>query len=134
MGVLDLEKGIESCYIADRNFNVSDRVRAWYKGEWYEGTVVEKIIPKPRFAKVDPKIPFITIKTDKKIDDDPKGSINGYELYHPVSQYRDPVLFLHEKVPEGDEIYRTLIEFVMNPEELRRMRKEQEEFEKNMPF
>ncbi|MBN1644557.1 hypothetical protein JW851_00755 [Candidatus Woesearchaeota archaeon] len=121
----DLEAGIKSCTIADRNFRVGDRVKTFFKGKWVEGTIVEKTIPKSEIPCV--VIPYILIKTDEKIDDAPDAYLNGYGIRGPVSRCRSPTYFIHEKVPNGDEIYSARIEFKMSREEIDEMEKELEE-------
>lgn len=132
--IWDLDAGIKSCQMANRNFRLGDRVKTFFKGKLVEGTIVEKTIAQSSIRYAD--IPYVMIKTDKKIDDSPDAYLNGHGLRSPVSQGRDTIYFIHENVPNGDEIYSKRVEFKMSREEIDEMKKDWEEIEleESLPF
>ena len=104
-------------HFASRNFNQGDRVKAYFKGEWFMGTIVKK------YKKKEGGPPYILIRTDKRVDDDSDALLGGFGLEGKVGGPR--TIFEHEPLG-GDEIYKRTYTREMTPEE-----KEEED---NSPF
>ncbi len=111
---------------AYRNLNVGDRVKVFFKDEWQLGTVVNKYFKKERLA------PYIMIKTDKKVEEDPGAYLNGFGIEAPV---RNPfgVIFANEKAP-GKKIYRTWYKCKFNRIEEKILKIRDKVWERNRPF
>ena len=101
-----------------RNFEVGDRVQAYFKGEWVHGTVVEK------YKKREEDTPYILIRTDKMVDDEPDALLGGFGLESIAWSPR--TIFEHEQPFRGDEIYSRTFE--------REMTDEEKKDEDNLPF
>lgn len=121
-GIIDTSEGIEKFLFVCRNFNVGNRVNLYYKGKFFTGTIVKKEKIKPISE------PYLYIKTDKKVGKDCE-LYNGYGLKGPAYS-RDPLFFIWEKLPEGNEIFRTIVERHLTKKELKRER----EYFGDIPF
>ncbi|MBW2995151.1 hypothetical protein KY312_02270 [Candidatus Woesearchaeota archaeon] len=104
-------------HYACRNFNAGDKVKAYFKGEWFLGVVVKK------YKKYENRPPYILIRTYKKVDDEPNALLGGFGLEGKVSEPCN--IFEHEPI-EGDELYTRTYKREMTEEE-------KEEYD-NCPF
>ena len=111
----DYPKIIE--HFASRNFNNGDRVKAYFKGEWFMGTIVKK------YKKKEGGPPYILIRTDKRVDDDSDALLGGFGLEGRVGGPNN--IFEHEHIG-GDEIYKRTY--------TREMTDREKEEEDNSPF
>lgn len=118
----DITEGKERYLFVCRNFNVGDRVKVYYKMKLVKGTVQKK--EKPYVGEE----PILFVKTDEKVGED-NHLYEGYGLKGPIYG-RDTWLFEWEKLPEGDEIYRTIIERTLTKEELEK----EKQFLDDIPF
>jgi hypothetical protein len=94
-------------HFAFRNFNVGDRVKAYFKGAWHPGVVVKK------YKKEKWNSPYILIKTDERIADE-SHFLGGFGLEGKVASPK--TIFEHEPIG-GDEIYRRTYERELTEEE-----------------
>jgi len=111
---------------AYRNFNVGKRVKIFFKDDWHLGTVVNKYFKKENTA------PYIMVKTDKKVEEDPEAYLNGFGIEASVSNIFDTI-FADEKSFET-KIYWAYYRQKFNPEEEKILKKQDEEYEENCPF
>ncbi len=103
-------------HYASRNFMVGARVKAFFKGKWFKGKVVNKYYNK------DNNIPFIMVRTDEQVDDE-SGYLNGFGLECIVNSPR--IIFEREEFP-GDILFTKTY--------LRDMTPKEKEDEDNVPF
>ncbi|MBT4376913.1 hypothetical protein HOD29_06070 [archaeon] len=104
-------------HYVSRNFNVGDRVKSYFKKEWFAGEVVDK------YKKDFSEAPYILVKTDKRIDDEQDSFLEGFGLEGKVDNLRT----IFEDEPDfGDEMY--------DKTYLRDMTEEEKYEDENLPF
>jgi|GEM_PF-2881741 len=108
----------------ERNFLIGDRVKTYFKGKWYAGEVVGKYFKKDRGTWN--KVPYILVKTDEKVDDDPTAFLKGFGIEDKINNLRNIFEWENEKIM-GDTIYHEEITWEKNKEEKR-------EYDKPLPF
>ena len=121
-GMIFLNKSIEKYLFACRNFSVGNRVKVVYEGKLIKGIIQEKKI---NFLGGKP---VLYIKTNEKVGED-NDLYEGYGLKGPVYA-REALFFEWEELPEGDEIYRTIVERTLTEKELEKER----QYSDHIPF
>ncbi len=99
-----------------RNFLIGDRVKTYFKGKWYSGEVVDKSFKND--GKTWNKAPYIIIKTDEKVDDDPDAFLRGFGIEGKINNLRNIFEWENEET-WGDKMYHEEITWEMNEEERR---------------
>jgi len=113
-------------YEAYRNFNIGDRVKVFFKDEWHLGTIVDKYFKKKRIA------PYVMVKTDKKVEEDPEAYLNGFGIEASMAKSFG-IIFVNEK-PPGKKIYYTNYKRKFNRTEEKILKKQDKEDAENWPF
>lgn len=106
----------------ERNFLIDDRVKTYFNKKWYTGKVVDKYFKK----EMHHKTPYILIKTDEKVDDDPEAYLKGFGIEGKINNLRTIFEYENEEI-WGDSIYHEEITWEMNKEE-------KKEHDKGLPF
>lgn len=88
-------------HIACRHFNVGDRVKAFFEGEWVPGTVNRV------YRKKQGKPPYTLIRTDRRVSNDPNALLGGFGLEGRVDE---PCTRFEDEPAGGAEIYRRTYE------------------------
>ena len=83
-----------------RNFLIGDRVKTYFNKKWYTGEVVDKYFKKDVYHKA----PYILVKTDEKVDDDPDAFLKGFGIEGKINNLR--TIFEWENEENwGDKMY-----------------------------
>ena len=108
----------------ERNFLIGDRVKTYFKGKWYSGEVVDKYFKNDE--RTWNKTPYIMVKTDEKVDDDPGAFLKGFGIEGKINNLRNIFEWENEEIM-GDTRYHEKITWEMNEEEKR-------EYDEPLPF
>jgi hypothetical protein len=97
----------------ERNFLIHDRVKAYFKGKWYSGEVIDKHFKEKMDCN---KVPYILIKTDEKVDDESDALLNGFGLEGKINNLRT-IFEWENEMTFGDNEYHELVEWELSEEE-----------------
>jgi len=98
----------------ERNFLIGNRVKAYFNGRWYPGEIVKRYFEEGQRDKA----PYILVKTDEKVDNEPDSLLDGFGLKGKINNLRKIFEWENEET-WGDKMYHETITWEMTEEEKR---------------